>query len=108
MKNTFVLAIILLIASGSLAHATVRNFFAPAQQGLPLDSCLTGDHDCGKPAADAFCQQQGFDSALIFQRKAAVQTIRLGTGAFCTGSACTSFRQIKCYAAGGTVTVTAN
>ncbi len=108
MKSAFALAIILLIASGSFANATVRNYFAPEQQGLPLDSCLTGDHDCGKPAADAFCKQQGFETALIFQRKAADQTIRLGTGAFCTGSACTSFKQIKCYAAGGDITLTAN
>jgi len=101
IKASFI--IIALLAGGNSANATVRNFFAPQSQGLRLDSCLTGDHDCGKPAADAFCKAQGFETALIFQREAAAETIKLGNGAFCTGPACTSFRQIKCYSAGDTV-----
>ena len=93
-------SIILLLVAGSPAQATVRNYFAPRQDGMRLDSCLTGASDCGKPAADAFCKARGFESALIFQREAAAHTIRLGSGGFCTGPACASFRQIKCYAAG--------
>jgi len=99
---------IVLVLSASSAHATVRNFFAPESQGLRLDSCLTGDHDCGKPAADAFCKAQGFETALIFQREAAAETVRLGNGAFCTGPACTSFKQIKCYSAANTIAAVPN
>ena len=40
----------LLVLNGSLAHATVRNFFTPEMGGQPLDSCLTGTTGCGKPA----------------------------------------------------------
>ncbi len=93
-------------AAGKFAQGAVRNYFAPEQDGKRLDSCLTDASDCGKPAADAFCKAQGFDTALIFQREAAVDTIRFGTGSFCTGAACASFRQIKCYAAAGTVAAT--
>lgn len=104
MTKTSLLMLTLLLSASS-AHATVRNFFAPESQGLRLDSCLTGDHDCGKPAADAFCRAQGFETALIFQREAAAETIRFGNGAFCTGSACVSFKQIKCYSATNTIAV---
>ena len=100
MSKTIAASIVVLLATGSFAQATVRNYFAPEQAGQRLDSCLTGATDCGKPAADAFCRTQGFDIALIFQREAAAQTIRIGNGASCTGPDCTSFRQIKCYAAG--------
>ncbi len=80
-KASFV--IIALLVSGSSANATVRNFFAPE--------------------SDAFCKAQGFETALIFQRESAAETVKLGNGAFCTGPACTSFKQIKCYSAGNAV-----
>ncbi|MGH6854909.1 MAG: hypothetical protein ACREDX_08160 [Aestuariivirga sp.] len=89
---------VLLLFTAGFAEATVRNYFAPELDGKRLDSCLTEAGDCGKPAADAFCKAQGFESALIFQREAVADTVRLGGGAFCTGPACTSFRQIKCFA----------
>jgi hypothetical protein len=108
MNRTITASVLLLLISGNLAHATVRSYFAPEQAGERLDSCLTGSNDCGKPAADAFCKAQGFDTALIFQREAALNTIRLGSGAFCAGPTCTSFRQIKCYAAGDTAAAALN
>jgi hypothetical protein len=108
MSKTFTAALLLLLVAGNSAQATVRNYFAPEQAGLRLDSCLTGFTDCGKPAADAFCQAEGFEIAIIFQREAAIQTIRLGNGEFCTGPTCTSFRQIKCYTSGDAVTSASN
>ena len=79
----------------------MRNYFAPELDGKRLDSCLTESGDCGKPAADAFCKAQGFETALIFQREAVADTVRLGGGESCTNSACVSFKQIKCYSDGG-------
>ena len=108
MSKTLAASIVVLLATGSFAQATVRNYFAPEQAGQRLDSCLTGASDCGKPAADAFCKAQGFDTAILFQREAAAQTIRLGNGASCTGPDCTSFRQIKCYATGDAVAAAPN
>ncbi|HUR43374.1 MAG TPA: hypothetical protein VMZ01_04665 [Aestuariivirga sp.] len=108
MSKTFTAALLLLLTAPNFAQATVRNYFAPEQAGLRLDSCLTGAADCGKPAADAFCKAEGFETAIIFQREVALQTIRLGNGAFCTGPTCTSFRQIKCYTSGDALTSASN
>ncbi|MBC8037337.1 MAG: hypothetical protein H7X89_08980 [Rhizobiales bacterium] len=106
--KTLTASLAFFLLSGAFAQATVRTYFAPEQEGKRLDSCLTDAGDCGKPAADAFCQRQGFDTSLLFQREAMDSTIRLGTGGLCTGPACTSFRQIKCYAAGDTAAATSN
>jgi hypothetical protein len=86
----------LLVLNGSLAHATVRNFFAPEVNGQRLDSCLTGASDCGKPAADAFCKKEGYDNAVLFQREPVMASLRLDGGS-CTGASCKSFKQIKCF-----------
>jgi hypothetical protein len=103
MAKTLAASAALLILTASFAQAAVRNYFAPVVDGQRLDSCLTGESDCGKPAADAFCKVQGFEVALMFQREAAADTKRLGNGVSCAGPSCTSFKQIKCYSPGDTV-----
>jgi hypothetical protein len=40
-----------------------RVFANPAWHGHLLDVCLRGDSDCGKPAADAYCRQEGFQES---------------------------------------------
>jgi hypothetical protein len=92
------MTITLAILSGtaSMGHATVRNYFHPELNGTRLDSCLAGQNNCGKPAADAFCVAQGFSAALIFQRESAVSTRQAVSDSICEGASCMSFRQIKC------------
>ena len=97
MTKTIPTVLALLLLTSSLAHATVRNYFAPGVDGQRLDSCLTGERDCGKPAADAFCQAQGYENAILFQREPGILTRRLHSTERCEGAACMSFRQIKCY-----------
>ena len=97
MSKTLALAATILLLATGFSQAAVRNFFAPEVDGRRLDSCLTGGQDCGKPAADAFCKVQGFESALLFQRESVAGTIRLANGGLCTGPSCNSFKQIKCY-----------
>jgi hypothetical protein len=79
------------------AAAQVRNFFAPEVAGTRLDACLASGA-CGRPAADAFCQEQGYDRAMIFQRESFAATRALDSEKTCTGS-CTAFRQVKCITA---------
>ncbi len=104
MTRTIAGALTLLAITASVCQADVRNFFAPVVDGARLDACLSNVHDCGKPAADAFCKGLGYENALIFQREpTAVPTRRLASGEVCEGGSCTAFKQIKCFAPGDTV-----
>ncbi len=78
MSKTLTLAAAILLLATGFSQAAVRNFFAPEVDGKRLDSCLTGAQDCGKPAADAFCKVQGFESALLFQRETVADTSQAG------------------------------
>ncbi len=95
LKITLATCAILLLAP-TAGQASVRNYFLPNVEGARLDSCLAGQNDCGKPAADAFCVTQGYTQALIFQREPASSTRQLGSNLMCTTGSCISFRQIKC------------
>ena len=91
MLKTAAAALLLLSLATGMAEAGVRSYFTPEVDGKRIDLCLSGQSDCGKPAADAFCKVNGYDEALLFQREATPETIS------CAGPSCTSFRQIKCY-----------
>lgn len=106
-KTTLATLGILLLAS-SAGEASVRNFFAPAVDGSRLDTCLSGQSSCGKPAADAFCVKEGYTEAILFQREAASSTRQLGTDALCEGEICMSFRRIKCIGPAETAELTQN
>ena len=91
------LSLTLFLLAATPAEAAVRNYFAPQMDGAPLDACLAGASTCGKPAADAFCKEQGYIRALTFQRQAGNATKRLDSGEMCEGNGCTAFKQIKCF-----------
>ena len=106
-KTTFATLGILLLAT-SAGEASVRNFFSPAVEGSRIDSCLSGQKDCGKPAADAFCVKEGFTESILFQREAASSTRQLGSDTMCEGETCMSFRRIKCIGPAKTADLTQN
>lgn len=93
----------LVIAASQAANAaTARNFFSPGYLGQPLAFCLDGQKECGKPAATAWCQTNGYDEALSFARRdmtGGEQPRFADTGNLCTGGQCIGFRQIKCFKA---------
>lgn len=79
------------------ASAGVRTYFSPEIDGFRASLCLADGQTCGKPAADAWCRIQGWESALIFQRDQTPLTTRIvDSGELCSGPACVAFRQIKC------------
>ena len=106
-RTTFASLGILLLAT-TAGEASVRNFFSPAVEGSRIDSCLNGQTNCGKPAADAFCVKEGFTEAILFQREAASSTRQLGSDAMCEGETCVSFRRIKCIGPAETAGLTQN
>ena len=108
MFRTTIVALGILLLAASAGEASVRNFFAPVVEGSRIDSCLSGQTDCGKPAADAFCVKEGFTESILFQREAASSTRQLGSDATCEGDSCMSFRRIKCVGPAETAELTQN
>jgi hypothetical protein len=65
-----------------------KEFPAPNIDGVRLEWCLHWSKDCGKPASDAFCREQGFDEAakFVIDSKAGsrgIKTIVRGEGRVC-------------------------
>jgi hypothetical protein len=80
---------------------TVRN---PVIQGRPVDWCLVPTKQCGKPAADRYCQMQRLGRALAFEGVRSNQrTIILGTNELCDTRRfdhCDQFSRIVCSGGG--------
>ena len=83
------------------ASSTVRN---PVIQGRPVDWCLVPTKQCGKPAADRYCQMKRLGRALQFEGARSNQrTIILGTNELCDTrrfSHCDQFSRIVCSGGG--------
>jgi len=85
-------------ASGTPA---TRRFDNPLVEGVALDYCRNWEKDCGKPAADAFCQSQGFAASIDFTpRFHAPPTRVIGSGQVCNNAICARMAAVTCGAAG--------
>jgi hypothetical protein len=89
--------VLLIAADAAAASKTIKK---PMFNGNRLDWCLKWSADCGKPAADAFCKAQGYQSAIAFEADPRIgsrtPTRLIGTGATCDLAYCDGFRQITC------------
>ncbi len=98
-----VLAGLTQIGGANASTAAVRSYFSPAVFGDLIAFCATGNEICGKPVADAWCTENGFDEAILFQRGSKTVSSAPGfiryadSGKICTGDDCISFVQIKCF-----------
>lgn len=98
------IVIVFLLTLGMAQHLSAqtesRDFSTPSVEGRRLDLCLVWGGQCGQPAADAFCQAQGFDAASAWEPEndigAATPTIVLTGGAVCSHPDCDGFRTITC------------
>ena len=94
-----------LVAGMGSSQAGVRNFFSPSMLGDRIAFCSDVNDVCGKPVADQWCVQNGYEKALRFQRDqrvgndTAVVMRSIDTGDVYTGEKALSFRNIKCYSA---------
>ncbi len=84
-----------------LALAETGNFNAPSVRGVRLDYCQHFGSQCGKPAADLFCRENGFAEAARFLIDEniggrGIQTLVFGDGRLCQGPNCSGFRTITC------------
>lgn len=77
-----------------------RTFSYPRVGGNRLDWCREWAQNCGKPAADAFCRQRGFqrssNHAIDHDIGLSQPTQIIGTGQVCNQNFCDGFRQITC------------
>ena len=94
-KIRFVLCAFFFLCSVSPLQAQ-QVFHAPSVNGVRIDWCLNWAAACGKPAADRFCQNNGFTAAKHFEIAQKVGPTKvLGTGQDC-GPNCDGFKMIEC------------
>lgn len=77
------------------ADTTLRTFFNPQVYGKPVALCMTDRTNCGKPSADAWCRDNGYGEALVFERLRTADKSQV-------------FRQIKCISREQAVAATAD
>lgn len=103
MTRSILFALAFTILGLNAASAEVRTFNQPKHMGDRLDICLNWGVDCGKPAADAYCNKRGFTKSTTFaidQNVGHVTPTRLlSTGALCDQGYCDAFRTISCWRA---------
>ncbi len=90
-------------ASFGIAQPTTQTgqYPNPIMRGYALNFCKHENAECGKPAADLFCQELGFDQAGEFTpdpRAGArgVVSLIFGDGKLCEGTQCAAFAEISC------------
>ena len=86
------------VVTAAPAGAQDHTYNRPMYRDHRLDWCLTWGANCGKPAADTFCNRKRFNSARVFRAEVpSGQTTRLvGTNQVCNGSFCTPFAYVTC------------
>jgi hypothetical protein len=96
--RTTILAGITLAGLSASAMAEATTFDYPKHKGLALDWCRSWATDCGKPAADTWCQKKGFDSAAGFSKwnDAGEPTRVISSNQICDDASCDSFTKISC------------
>jgi hypothetical protein len=92
------LAALAFAGSAGLASAETKVFEKPRYKNLALDWCKSWATDCGKPAADAWCVKQGWDSASKFSRwdDLGEPTRIVSNNQICDQPDCDSFTKITC------------
>jgi hypothetical protein len=82
------------------AQAAEQDFVKPKVGIFRLDWCRVWANQCGKPAADAFCQSKGFTQSNNFEEAidigAATPTVVIGSGQQCADPSCDGFTFITC------------
>jgi len=84
-------------APASASVPATRHFDNPMVDGVALDHCRSWARDCGQPAADAFCQSQGFAAAIDFTREHHAPPTRvISSGQVCNGANCARITAVTC------------
>lgn len=80
-----------------LVVGKTRVFHYPMHNHHRVDFCLKNHHDCGKPAANAYCQSRGFKRASRYRMQHNIgKTQSISDGQLCLSPKCDGFRWIRC------------
>lgn len=103
MRNAACLLALLLLVTSHLSAQETQTFPAPSVDGRRIDICLEWGAQCGQPAADTFCREQGFDGASAWEPDedigAETPTVVLIGRAVCDQPFCDGFATITCASA---------
>ena len=101
MRHFIPVLAVLCSVTSAFASSTVRD---PTVDNRPVDWCLVPTKQCGKPAADRYCQMKGLGNAVKFEGvRSKERTIILGTGELCDTRRfdhCDRFSRIVCSGGG--------
>ena len=88
--------LVLIVVSSGLSLAD-RVFNDPQVDGYGLDYCREWAQNCGKPAADAYCQSRGFNQAVDFSVVNDNQKTRIiNGGQVCDADFCDRIVRVAC------------
>lgn len=77
-----------------------ETFRFPVHQVYRLNFCLADEQGCGEPAANEWCESQGFTRASRWTREdnigALYPTVFIGNGSICDKFLCDGFEEITC------------
>lgn len=77
-----------------------QHYAFPHQGSFLLDLCRTWGRDCGKPAADLWCQRKGFRRSIQTTTRANVGNVAstqiVGDGKTCSFDHCDAFASVRC------------
>ena len=98
--KTLVAMMLGVLVLGFSIDAKAAHFAYPKWNGYALDWCKNFENDCGKPAADLFCQKKGYPQAISLVKldRVNVETMTIGQNAICDPRThqCDSFASIDC------------
>jgi hypothetical protein len=83
MKVKFA-AMLILALSSTAGSAQQMTFPYPRINNRDVGHCLSPGRDCGQPAADQFCQTQGYQRATDFRYRSTLSALLLRTKQICT------------------------
>lgn len=84
-------------ASITCTKVTELVYSEPEVDGVRVDWCYGWSKGCGKPAADAYCQSEGYAEAKEFDKAEGVGPTRvLSTGQLCDDPTCDGFESLTC------------
>src|SRR5438270_2843656 len=87
MKSRLIALAFCVVATCTIAAPSFseeRGFVGPKIDGMLIDWCRIPGEDCGKPAAQEFCVQQGYQQVVRFSKRPHVdRTLILGTDSTC-------------------------
>ncbi len=95
-----IIALTALVPAQALAGSQTRSFFVDKIYGDRPQLCTVAGTGCGKPAADAWCRQAGYQNALVFRaasdKAATYREQRVQAGELCPADTCNGLQFVKC------------